>query len=406
MYKLLLDYAYLNYVSELYQYTGFIKDFNLIKFVESCVLLIPIYIFFRYKNKTTNSSNIILMIFILSIIIPTSVLYGMEGTSRQFYYFTLIGFSITILLSKIPALNLKKATNISSKKLNNMLIFCTLIVAGLLIAYEGYPTLKAFDLSNVYEIRRNVNLPKFLSYLSNWQTKVISLFLFAYSLHYKKSKLFILTLIMQLLIYSITAHKIVLFAPVLLTFLFLLLKYFKNFYLVYIVGMNFGVIITFVLFKVGISEWPATLFIRRMLLVPIKNAIYVYDYFNDVDKVMLSNSILKGVFTYRFDKGLYYVIGEKYYGNAMSNANTNYIGDAYAQLGLIGILLFSILLGILLWTLKTISLGKPLIITLGAVLISFYSIIDSSLLTSILTNGILIGMLLILLLRKDHKVEN
>lgn len=399
-YKFLLDYTYADYVGVIYAYQGFNVEFNLIKFLESSILVTIMYIFYRFNNKEDHVSNIILLVLIVSLFVPYSSLYGMENTSRTFYYIIFVGFITTIAITKMASIKITTIYLLKDRDLIKVLIAFSIVIFSLVVIIEGTPSIQAFNLNNVYEIRGENSIPRWLSYFLNWQTKVISLFVIGYGLYYKKTKLVLVMLVLQALIYGVTAHKIVLFAPVLLVIFYIILRLFNNFKLAYILLMNIGVVLTFLFYKLNLSEWPATLFIRRMLFVPVKNTNYVFDFFYDIEKIKLSNSILKGIFMYPFDKAVYYMIGERYYNNSATNANASYLGDAYLQFGVIGILLYSILLGLLLWILKSITVEKPTIIVLGAVLIGFYSIIDSSLLTSMLTNGIIMGLFLCLVLKK------
>lgn len=401
LYKLILDYTYINYVSELYSYQGFSKNLNIYKMIIGTIVPLVLYFIIRINNKRRNITNIIVLILFLVIIVPTSVIFGTEDANITFYSFINIGFLLTILIWRTSPIKIKQINFISENRIVQSILLFSLFVIALLIFFEGLPSLSALNLNSVYEIRRSSSIPRFLSYLSNWQTKVFSLFLLGYSLFYKKKILFFFTLLIQIIIYMITAHKIVLFAPLLIIFVYIVIKYIKNVNLFIIFSLNFGVMICYLIYRLGISEWPASLLIRRVLLVPVKNSNYVYEYFSNIEKIKLSNSIFRGVFQYPYEKGVYYLIGERYYGNPLTNANASYLADAFLQFGLIGILLISIILGILLWFVKCISFGKPEIIVVSCILLGFFVLSDSAFQTSLLTNGILIGIVLILLIKKE-----
>lgn len=401
--KIILDVSYVLYVSKEYAYQGFNIDYNIYKILLSTIVVMTVFMLFRFNNDKKSIENIIIVILITLIIVPTSVIYGMENTSTIFYVFVNVGMVFTILLSRLPAVKIKDLNIVSEKKLIKIIVLFMFILLLGLIAFEGFPTLRALNFNNVYEIRGSSHIPVALSYLFNWQTKVLSLFLIAYGLYYNKKTLVLLTFSIQLLIFLITAHKIVLFSPFLLIVLYIILKHFKNFNTFYIGSMILGISLAWIIYRTDISEWPASLFIRRMLLVPIKNTNYIFEYFSDLEKVKLSNSILRGIFQYKYDTGIYYLIGKEFYGNPNTNANASFIADSYAQFGLIGILLISIILGIMIWILKSISNGKPLLIVVGCVIIGFFGLVDTALQTSILTGGLSIGMLLILFIKRDAK---
>ncbi|MGE7810364.1 hypothetical protein [Lysinibacillus capsici] len=401
LFKILLDISYIFYVSEMYSYQGFIADYNTYKIIFGTIVIIMIFLLFRLNNEEKSIGNIIIIILITLIIVPTSVLYGVEDTPTLFYIIVNLGFIFTIMISRFPAIKIIDVDIISQKLLVKMVTLFMLVVLVSLIGLGGMPSFEALNLNNVYEIRRSSEIPRILSYLFNWQTKVFSLFLLAYGLFYKKKFLIVLTLGVQLLIFMITAHKIILFAPFLLIILYIILRYLKSFNIFYLGVFNLGVSMSFLMYKINLSEWPATLFIRRMLLVPVKNTNFTFEYFSDLEKVKLSNSILRGVFSYNYDLGVYYLIGREYYGNPNTNANASFIADSYVQFGLIGILLISIILGIIIWILKSISKDKPLVLTVGCVIIGFFGLVDTALQTTMITSGLLIGIILLFFIKKE-----
>lgn len=70
-------------------------------------------------------------------------------------------------------------------------------------------TVKNFEVVvvDVYDIRSNVKYPFLIGYLVNWQAKIINPFLITISYVINNKVMLLLSILMQVFIYLITAHK-------------------------------------------------------------------------------------------------------------------------------------------------------------------------------------------------------
>jgi hypothetical protein len=260
-----------------------------------------------------------------------------------------------------------------------------------MIKANGIPSLTALNILNVYSVRSNVAYPFLMVYLVNWQAKVINPFLITMSYLNRNRKMLFLSVFLQLLLYLITAYKTFLLIPVAIIFIIEMIKKFDFLKTSSKVSV-FAVLGMYISYLVTQSIVIPSLFIRRFLFVPALIKFYYYDFFSNHGFMYFSAGTLGNILgvKYNYDLSPAYLIGQIYFNNPQTGANTGYIGDAYANMGFVGMIIISVLF---IWILKlidslSIKIGKNL--TVGLALFSILSLNDSALLTTLLTGGLLL----------------
>jgi hypothetical protein len=89
-----------------------------------------------------------------------------------------------------------------------------------------------------------------------------------------------------------------------------------------------------------------------------------------------------------------YLIGALYFHSASNDANANIWADAYANFGYAGIICFTLLLAILLWLYDSIAVNRDTRLAALAIGLPAFALANGGLLTSLLTNGVVLAMLL------------
>ncbi len=143
---------------------------------------------------------------------------------------------------------------------------------------------------------------------------------------------------------------------------------------------------------------PISLLVRRLLVVPGQVMAYYYDAFSTGPVYALSHSILGSLMPRPYELTPPRLIGERYFHDAQVNANGNVWADGMANFGLVGIVGASVALGLFLIAMDTVSRGKPALLTVTLGGIGMWSLINSGLLTSLLTHGLVLMLLLIWLM--------
>lgn len=391
IYRVLIDWSYYYAISPSYNYMGLITSISLIRMVESYILTIFIIIITPKNEK--RFSSIFLNIQMVIFLIPMLSLYGLAHNGRLFIYTVCFCHIIQFLLFKsCPNIKIK---HIKTKyyKLLTFIIIISIVALSVLLVIKQFemPTFAAMNLNNVYNIREQ-NVTTFpLSYLIPWMERIILPFIAIYSLKYKKYIVFILAAFLQLYFYLIFAQKYYLFALVMTTGVYFLKKFnllMKGMY----VGFPILVLSTTSLFLYDNKYiMLPSLFVRRVLIVPANLKFVFYEFFSKNPKVYLADGMVGRLFGINspYDRNIPYVISN--YMNVPDAAyNTGYWGDAYANLGIFGVVLFSILLAFIIYFVERKTKKIDLAIVVACFSLPLYSLNDSALLTMLLTGGLLL----------------
>jgi oligosaccharide repeat unit polymerase len=405
LFKALLEVAYVLFVNAEYAYSGFILDPNGIKFLESYIFLIFLYFFLPHGMQRISSIGTKLLLVLM--VIPTLSLYALKNGSREYCYLFVGGFLLTLV-----TIQLLPSIRIPRNKRSTTLLFLALggisvLVYGMLLKVNGLPSFKALTLgSAVYEIRRVSNWgPKIMGYLVSWQANVINCFLIGLAWYKRRHLTVLAVLSLQLLLFLITAHKSFLLAPFFIIALVYIIQKKRPFRLI-LWGAIAGVILSFALYSFGVSNMPASLFIRRTLFVPARISFQYYDFFSKNELTYLSQSHL-GIFLptnnpYKDHSNLAKMMGGIYTGNPECNMNTGYMGDAYMNFGPLGVFIFSVMLGVFFLIADSVARNTDKSLAVAALAMPIIGLVNGALFTNFLTGGFLIGLLVLYLYTKHE----
>lgn len=395
LYKILLDFSYVYYINPMYEYMGFTYNLNYFKLIESYLFLV--YITICLPIQENQPSNIALNTLNIVMIIPVLSIYALKNESRLYLYGVIVSFLITIFIVRaFPRFSVK--VNFSMKKL---LIFLfainSILVYTAMFYFNGLPSLVLLDFNNVYKFRGNINYGyPIMKYLVNWQANIINPFLIVLNLENRNKVAFILVCFLQLLIYLLTSQKAYLFYPIVMIFIILFIKW-KKFIISSIYGIITIIIGSLTIYYFKISLMIPSLFINRTLFLPAQISFQYYEYFSSNGFVLLSHSIFEKLFSEPpYTLHPIKIIGKVYYTNNWPN--TGYLGDAFMNFGIFGMIVFSIILAIILIIIDSLS-NSDIKKLISSVFIVLFMILltNSALLTNLLTGGILLYMLILYL---------
>lgn len=365
IYTLILQLVYiLIYESNEQWIFGYETNYNFIKAFFSYTIIVFLFI----NNEKTKSEFIKFLnkIFIFLMFIPISAIYCVRDFSTISYLVFVIEFTIIILgINFLDKLTLRKkvnTNNLSLKKLANLNFtnyiyaffwIITIFVIACCIKYNGIPKFSALNLYNVYEIRDEFYLPKYIQYLYDFVTKFIILFLMVVNLHKKNYKIVGVTSIILLLFFLWKGDKFVLFSAPLVIAIYLALnkldykKYLEKNIIWLIVYASIGLII---LHLINI-KLPLSLFIRRVLLVPANLKFVYIDFFSNHEKIGILGTIFNFIFKIEnpySDLNYPYVISDIYFNKPEMFANTGFLIEGFIRWGYIGVIIIPIIYVIIL----------------------------------------------------------
>ena len=395
LFKIVLDYSYISFVVPYYEYMGFTLNFNLVKYFESWIVYLVLFLLLsRHKGHVL---YMMILISFLLLIVPTITLYSFKNEPSEFFYSMILpyaGMLLAITTKRIQLYYLPYGKQIAIG--GSVLLVLIVFLHYLLTVGFGHIN---FNLSKVYELRSSAygmaSNAGLFGYLNSWVTKVFSIFLIAIALLHKKYLFTILFILIQILLFGFSGHKAVLFSLVLLVGLYVFDK--AKHHSTIIIYSVLGVV-TLVLIYFYILQEPMlpSILIRRAFFVPADLNYVYFDYFSSNGYIYWSNSILKNIFIYPYEVSPVLVIGD-YLGYPKMAANTGIFGSGYMHLGIIGIILYMFIFTIFINIIQQFN-NLPSWIINTVVLVPFLSmLISSDLPTALLTHGLLIGMLILYL---------
>ena len=146
-----------------------------------------------------------------------------------------------------------------------------------------------------------------------------------------------------------------------------------------------------------------SLFIRRVFFVTSFLTFTYYEFFSLHEFVYWSSSITSSFIDYPYELNPAEVIGA--YIGTDAHANNSFLSTGYMHAGILGIIFYGILVGLLLRLIDSLShKGVPPWVAVASVIVPFQSLLMSAdLLTALLTHGIGMAIVILFLLRSAEQ---
>ncbi|MCX7953880.1 MAG: hypothetical protein N3A01_01675 [Bacteroidales bacterium] len=403
-YKITLDVSFYIFVPNVWYLDNFTLDFNVCKYIESYFLLIATFVFL--PRNTEKISNVATLLMFLMSYIPALTVYSLTNQPRLFTYGIAIFWVVFfICINKIKMVDIP-TIKINSKK-HLYVIFFIFTLTTLFYIFNFFGLHLNFDISRVYEIRQLYKKHDIAlaTYIFNWTAYIIFPVFFTFFIIERKWVLLAYAIIVQFLVFSITGMKSFIFSIVFI-FCFLLILKHKNFINRLISLFIFGVLLGIFSYYIFGDVWISSLFTRRTLLKPAHISYMYYDFFSKNSFTYFSqhhifNKIISYPYTYEPPR----LIGKVYFNNNNCNANNGLYGDAFMNLGFCGLIIWPFLISIIFLLIDKIFQNKEKKIGIIAVIMPVFTLINSSLLTCLVTHGILVLLLILYLFPEKIKKE-
>lgn len=347
--------------------------------------------------------NVVSLLYLSLVVVPLLSMFGFgaQYSDAAFVAAVLGCLAIVVLVRQVvPALRPPPPGAITRVIAGGMLIALAVYVYGALLVTGGLGRLN-FDLALVYEYRDELEFAgfPFASYLIPWQAYVVNMALLAYSVHRGWKGAALLVLAAQLLLFGMTNYKSFLFAPALVVGVLWMARSSLRLGWAILLGGALVVLTAWALYLLSEEVLIPAIFVRRLFFVPAELHLWYYDFFSSPGNpfVTLSNSVLASVSRYPYDQAVPPLIGWTYTGTEVG-ANAGWMADAYAQFGFAGMGVFAVLLALVLRLLDGVSAWTSRQVATAVVAVPAMALVNSGLLTVLLTHGFGLAMLLLWLL--------
>lgn len=362
IFKILYDYISLEYILDI-MYLDRSVVFKLVwyKYLCSLSLFIISTLYTICATISNKTSCIILNCLLLFYYIPSNFIYCVSDADFGFLFWgNLYWFFIIFFYKKID-FRISKNSFSFLNKLNLNIIFPVLFIGTLVYVYSFNGLSISFDLSEVYDRRMDGhNISLIFGWLKGGIGFVVGPLFIVYFYRQKKFLYLFLAILMQILYFSISMDKIIIFFlfPTIGLMFFSKIRFTNIFIYSSLILMNFITLAELLWLKSGYIMY---FLIRRTYFIPSwMNTLY-YDFFEKHDKLMFGSDVfvLSKFIPSVYDRGVLDLISKQYFSGDMPSPNTGMFAEAYMHFGILGVIIIPIFFVIILKIIDSVTCHFP-----------------------------------------------
>lgn len=408
LYGLVLQWAYADLISPSFAYLGY-RYIPPTLDVQVLVWLIASAVMISLPRKLDRPSAIVLWVLFAVTVAPAILMspYTSYLNDRDALIMSLVlggvfaGVSVAQLGQRKPL-----RLHVSPTTLWLVLAVFSATTYILLMVTQGI-RVEFVAILDVYDVRadyiEDASGIGILSYLVTTQANVVNPLIAARGYIHRKWGLVAVAIIGQLLLYTTTGYKHVLFGILAWVVVAIVLRA-KNEGTkgpTLLLGASALVVVSAVIDQVGNTNLASSLFSRRFIFTPgVFTSIYTR-FFTDNQQVHLGHSILRPFVDYPYEKSPPYMVGYWMAGDFNLAANANLFADGFSNFGYAGMAGAGIVLLVYLRFLDKAAVGLPIAMSAIVVVIPAVALSNASVLTSMLTHGLAFAVLLLALVPRD-----
>ena len=345
------------------------------------------------------SSRVILLLIYISVA-PATTFIGFGVFSINFAVLNILFWLIMVFVSGIIdniAIS-NRITPLSGKLFFPVIVFIALLSAIILGLNSNFRLF--VNLADVYDIRFETydgNHPVYLTYFVGLSRIIIPIGI-VYTITNRRYVFLLLFILSALISFSYDGGKTIFFTSIMALFIGFfyksdnLLNLEKGFILLMIIGF-----IDYFLF----TNFTFLYIVRRVFFVPQLINSYVYQFMQTYEPNYFSQLLrFLGENSNRVE--INYHVGEMFFGDPNMSANSGLISDSIWQLGILGIIVYPILISLYLklcdLVLKRLDFS---ILTVLSLSIAYY-LNNSGIIAAMFSHGLLLVLLLIILFKDQN----
>jgi len=402
-----LSISYLTDISKYWGYMGFSYDPDLMRLSISLVFLSALSFILRAKGDTISFIHLFVY---LTYICPSLVYFSFGGAPILFIVILCSGFIIIILFGKLR-LQRPKFASISERGFLFLMIFISALTVILIIGFGG---LRYFNLDplRVYEFRRVAasSIPSIFGYIISPVSKVVLPIGILLGLLYR-SKIGVAAFIfLTVMMFGLTHHKSILVAPFVVLAVYWSLTRFGitnslSFLFISLSAIILAEIAYFDILGNSGTRWFSTFIVRRVFfLPPLADGYYITFFSSNPFMFWSTSKITFGLVASDYSVPAPFLIGEYFFGNTDTSANTGFVGSGFSNAGVIGVYIYAALIGLVLSILNAHGrhVGHPVVICASLIVVTS-AITSSDFLTVFLTHGLLFLLICLAFMPREKR---
>ncbi len=368
-----------------------------------CVAVLPI--------DVRRPSQVVIWMLFLLVVGPCLVILPLMRPSLSISADRILGLEVALvgcfallnLISLVPVPRLPLLSLPRQTVWTGILLFFLLLYL-LLFSQTGI-RLQVSDLGQVYATRAlfTSTVTGVAGYAAEWLTGLINPMLMAYGLARRRYRWLALGIVGELVMYLLAAYKLALFVFPLVAWIFWLLrdKRRHRFGANLLVGA-IGIILTVTVIDSGFNSKLLTGLVTRRVFMDdsVLTGLY-FDFFSRYPQDQLAHSVLQGITYSPYKVAPAYLIGNAYFPGTGQDANANIWADAFANFGIPGMIMLTLVLACVLLLFDGAARFKDLRFTGTMLALPSVALANSGVLTTIASHGLGLAVILALLLPRD-----
>jgi len=396
-----LVWAYTSYISPVFAYDGLIDA----RPSSSATLLVAVLAVLpamwlplsAVRPSTVVLWSLYVLGYVPAMVVPLFVQGDLEAILP--FHVALVGsMATTALILRMPPPPIP-LPHLSVRAWTRLVLCLGVLCCLYILATFGFRS-SLPSLGDVYDTRAAfttaVGAAAGAGYVTFWAANAINPLLMTLGLARSRADLLMLGLLGQLVIYSVTGLKSVLFSILLVPLVYYAVSNASRLFGLLATAMGPVILVGASLLPLG-SLWPLAL-ANRTLVTPGQIGGYYFEFFSVHPQYHLSHSFLGWVFPRVYAQEPPLVIGAAYFPETTPNANANMWADAFANFGFGGIVVFTVVLGLVLWITDGLGRGRDARVAAPMLAIAGLSLANGALFTTVLTGGLAVGCALIALM--------
>mgnify|MGYP007011823689 CR=1 FL=1 len=287
--------------------------------------------------------------------------------------------------------------------------FCFFLVAlsltnllFLVVYFRGLISVEAFF--DVYAHREKYReMAGFASYFLHWQVMVLSPVALVFGLQLRSFSLVVLGCLGFIVVFMISSFKVALVVPFVVGFGYVLRAAWCQF-----LSPSFAAIFILFLFVSafvfdyfsGLKAFTPYVADRVFLAHGVQN-LMILDFFSDMPRALWGNSFLRHFVEPVYDVDPFIFLGQHYYGRDV-RLNTGFVGDGFINFGVYGVILSTLVSAFVIILCDLVVRQKESSLCFLLFLPHFVSLLNGPVQVSLVTNGLLFFLLVLLLYPKKY----
>lgn len=354
-------------------------------------------------------STVILWVLYVVVICPAMLMLPYMGPMGP-WQATEFGFGLgaSFMLALIVASRKREATPLPIRVTPTtfwIIVGGFTIVTYVYVATTTGINLAYLQLADIYDQRADyreaIAESTALGYLVSNQANVVNPLILARLIQEKRWGFVPFLVLAQLILYTATGFKSVLFSLVAILLMIILFKRKRPRMISLLWGAAGLVLVCWLIDRQTDSVALTSLFGRRFLYTPARLSGLYFEWYSNNPLSMLANSILAPFIDTEYQYGPARTIAIYATGSASSSLNANIFAAGFAEFGWVGLLGVGVLLGIYLRVLDRAATRLPVWMVAAVVVMPSVTLSNTALHTAMLSHGLVAAVLLLALVPRD-----